>query len=315
MDEIDLQICQLLMANSRLPQRDIADKLGIGVAIVHRRMQSLVDQGVIKGFTASISRSYLGAVGAQLDGVCECAILEGSLDQLKKNGSVSSVLTSAANLTSLTLILRSIEDLGPTAENIAKILKMSRPSVTISMKVLVGTEPLEREFTGDRKLTQLDYRIINALHQNARKPIIDLADEINITPKTARYHLEMMEQEGSVQYELNWDPARTAGATFIVRIGLKPGCDRTEFINQIKKRYGATFILTFIHSNIMDQVCGYCWAPTVGKHSDLITSLKSESMVADVRSGIVHDQWSFETWRDTLLRERASKVTVQIPMR
>jgi DNA-binding Lrp family transcriptional regulator len=307
MDEVDLRICQLLFANSRLSQRDITDQLGIGAANTHRRIQSLVEEGVIRVFTANISRSYLGAVAVQVDGVCGCRSVEGALKQLGSNGSVSSVLVSAANLTSLTLILPNINDLGLAVEHIRKALQMQQPKVTISMKIYVGTQPLEKEFTGGRELGRIDYRIINALHHNSRKPVIDLADEIDITPKTARYHLEMMEKEGSIEYGLDWDPARTVGASFVVRIDMKQGFDRGELINRISQRYGPRFILTFVHSNVLDYVCGYCWTPTVAQHNELIVSLKSDDAVSDVRSGIIHDQWSLETWRDKLLREMATK--------
>jgi DNA-binding Lrp family transcriptional regulator len=306
MDEIDLHLCQLLFANSRRPQRELADELGIGVAGVHRRIQSLVEQGVINCFTANLSTSYLGAVHAQVDGVCDCQPVAETLGALGKSGFVFSVLTSAANLTSVMLLLRSINDLGPTVELVRGTLKMPQPRVTISMKIFVGTEPLERVFTGNRELSRLDYRIVNSLHLNCRKPIVDLADEIDITPKTARSRLEAMEREGAIEYGFNWNPARTAGASFIVRINLKPGTDRSAFISQLNKRYGARFIYTFIFSNIIDYVGGYCWAPTVGQHNELVGALRSDEAVADASSGIVHDMWGFETWRDRLLRERAS---------
>jgi DNA-binding Lrp family transcriptional regulator len=306
MDEVDLKICQLLFANSRIPQRDIADELGVSVVGVHRRIQSLVDQKVVKGFAAHISRSYLGAVWTQVDGVCECQSVERHLAQLESIGPINEVLTSAANLTSLTLLLRRIEDLGSTVEKIRDVIKMPRPKVTISMITLVGGKPMEKEFTGDRELTRIDYRIINSLHHNSRKPIVDLADEIGITPKTARYRLEQMEKEGSIEYGFFWDPAHTSGASFIIRIDLRLGVDRSEFINMLNKHFGERFILTFIHSNELDYVCGYCWAPTVGQHNELVGALKANEMVKDVRSGIVQDQWSLETWRDRLLKERAS---------
>jgi DNA-binding Lrp family transcriptional regulator len=308
MDEVDLHICQLLCANSRISQRDIASEVGIGVAVVHRRIQSLVDQKVIREFTANISRSYLRAVWAQVDGVSECQSVEASLDRLRKNGSVASVLTSAANLTSLTILLKRIEDLGPTVEQVRDILRMPQPKITISMRIYVGSKPLDMELISDRELSRLDYRIINSLHHNSRKPIIDLADEVGITPKTARYRLELMEKEGSIEYGLDWDPARTAGASFIIRIDLRPGVDRSEFINLINRRFGARFIFTFVHCNELDNICAYCWAPTVAQHNDLVGALKSDDMVINVRSGIVQDQWSLETWRDRLLKDRASKM-------
>lgn len=307
MDEVDLRICQLLFANSRMPQRELSDLLGLGAAVTHRRLQTLVEDKVIRRFTTTISRSYLGAVAAQVDGVCNCASVEGALDKLQKIGPVTSVLTSSANLTSMTLVLRNIDELGPTVEQICKTLIMPLPKVTISMRIFVGAQPLEKEFTGGRELGRIDYRIINSLHHNSRKPINDLADEIDITPKTARYHLEMMEREGSIEYGVDWDPARTAGANFIVRIDLKPGADRSEMINNINLRFGARFILTFLHSNMTDYVCGYCWAPTVGAHNDLVAELKRDPLVQEVRSGIVHDQWGLETWRDRLIKEKAAQ--------
>jgi DNA-binding Lrp family transcriptional regulator len=315
MDEIDLRLCQLLFANSRRPQRELADELGIGVAVVHRRIQSLVDQGVIKGFNANLSTSYLGAVHAQVVGVCDCQSVAESLGALSKSGSVFSVLTSAANLTSVMLLLRSINDLGPTVELIRGALKMPQPKVTISMKILVGNEPVEKEFTGNRELSLLDYRIVNSLHLNSRKPIVDLADEIDITPKTARSRLEAMEREGAIEYGFNWDPARTVGTSFIVRIDLKPGTDRSSFISQLNKRYGARFIYTFIFSNMFDYVGGYCWASTVSQHNELVGALRGDEAVANVRSSIVHDLWGFETWRDRLLRERASGPRHPVPAR
>lgn len=306
MDDVDLRLCQLLFANSRRPQRELAEELGIGVAGVHRRIQSLLDQGVIITFHANLSTSYLKALHAQVDGVCDCQSMTENLEILKKSGSVFSVLTSAANLTSVMLLLRDINDLGPTVDLVRGALKMTQPRVTIAMKILVGTEPLEKVFTGNRELSRIDYRIVNSLHRNSRKPIVDVADEIDITPKTARNRLEAMEREGAIEYGFDWNPARTAGASFIVRINLKPGTDRSAFISHLNKQYGARFIYTFIFSNMTDYVGGYCWAPTVGQHSELVSALRNDGVVADVSSSIVHDMWGFETWRDRLLRERAS---------
>ena len=132
MDEIDLHLCQLLFANSRRPQRELADELGIGVAGVHRRIQSLMEQGVITSFTANLSTSYLKALHAQVDGVCDCKSVAENLDAIAKSGFAFSVLTSAANLTSVMLLLRSINDLGPTVELVRGALKMAQPKVTIS---------------------------------------------------------------------------------------------------------------------------------------------------------------------------------------
>jgi DNA-binding Lrp family transcriptional regulator len=52
MDKADVILCQLLLMNSRLSYRRLADMLNLSVAAVHSRIQSLIDAGVIRKFTA-----------------------------------------------------------------------------------------------------------------------------------------------------------------------------------------------------------------------------------------------------------------------
>jgi len=61
MDKVDVILCQLLMANSRLSYRELADKLNLSVTAVHKRIQSIMELGIIRKFTANIS---LGALKA-----------------------------------------------------------------------------------------------------------------------------------------------------------------------------------------------------------------------------------------------------------
>ena len=60
MDRTDITLCKLLLANSRIPIRELADKLGLSVAAVHGRIQGLRDAGIIKAFTARIGLGTLG---------------------------------------------------------------------------------------------------------------------------------------------------------------------------------------------------------------------------------------------------------------
>ena len=62
MDEKDLQMCQILFLNSRIPIRDLSDALDISIQAAHRRLTNLAETGVIKKFTANISLSYLGII-------------------------------------------------------------------------------------------------------------------------------------------------------------------------------------------------------------------------------------------------------------
>ena len=61
MDQIDLILSLLLLANSRTPYSELADILGLSVNAVHKRIRSMLADGIIRVFTAKVSLSALGA--------------------------------------------------------------------------------------------------------------------------------------------------------------------------------------------------------------------------------------------------------------
>lgn len=54
MDPVDAKIIELLIKNARLDNREIADKLGTSDRTIARRIKSLEDAGIIKGYTVKI---------------------------------------------------------------------------------------------------------------------------------------------------------------------------------------------------------------------------------------------------------------------
>jgi DNA-binding Lrp family transcriptional regulator len=182
---------------------------------------------------------------------------------------------------------------------------MGQPNITISMKIFAGNDPIGCEYTGKTELSRIDYRIIRSLHNNARKPVVDVAEEIGLTQKTVRHHLEEMERNGSIEYGVLFDPALCPGSTFILRVDLKAGADKLRYAQALNQRFGARLLLTFIHSNLPDSLCAYCWAPTAAQHYGMTDTISADEMVTKVGSGIVHREWSFETWRTVLLNKMA----------
>lgn len=59
LDETDLDILQLLLADARRPYREIADAVGLSPPAVSDRVARLEDVGIIRRFTIDIDRSQL----------------------------------------------------------------------------------------------------------------------------------------------------------------------------------------------------------------------------------------------------------------
>ena len=60
LDEIDNQILELLIENTRIPYTEIAKKLIISAGTVHVRVKKMEDAGIIKGTSLSVDYSKMG---------------------------------------------------------------------------------------------------------------------------------------------------------------------------------------------------------------------------------------------------------------
>ncbi|MEX6634296.1 Lrp/AsnC family transcriptional regulator [Hyphococcus lacteus] len=59
-DKADSQILDLLQADGRLTNAEIAEKVGLSQSACHRRVKQLEQAGVIEGYSARINRSAIG---------------------------------------------------------------------------------------------------------------------------------------------------------------------------------------------------------------------------------------------------------------
>jgi DNA-binding Lrp family transcriptional regulator len=94
LDETDLEILQLLMANARRPYSDIADVVGLSAPAVSDRVARLQDMGVINRFTLDVDRSQLrsgipvlitlevASTGPEVPSVKESLLEEGAVEHV-----------------------------------------------------------------------------------------------------------------------------------------------------------------------------------------------------------------------------------------
>jgi DNA-binding Lrp family transcriptional regulator len=72
----------MLLANSRTSYRDLAERLGLSVNAVHKLIQAMVEEGIIRAFTARISLSALNALTVIIYGRSDSV----STQELKESG-------------------------------------------------------------------------------------------------------------------------------------------------------------------------------------------------------------------------------------
>lgn len=60
MDKIDRKILAELQSNGRLSITELAEKIGLSLSPCHRRLRTLEESGIIKGYSAQLDASRIG---------------------------------------------------------------------------------------------------------------------------------------------------------------------------------------------------------------------------------------------------------------
>jgi len=304
MDETDLHLCQILIVNSRLPHRELAERLGLSVQAVHRRIQSLADEGVIRAFTTRISAGYLNAVQVYVFGTPEITSFKEVIERLAENDSTTTAVATSGNGLFLLVLLRNISELEGYVEFVKNAVSMPAPGVALEGTTQFLNAPARTAGAPRAPLSELDLRILHSLHRDSRKAVEDVAGELGVSAKTVKRHLDRMVSEGAVEFGIDFDASSSSGVVSFIAVNLRPGSDRAAVRRELAAEHGPTLITITAPSNLPDALMVMAWSATIQKQRQLVDRIGAHPAVAAARSHLPQQSHTFETWRDRLLSER-----------
>ena len=306
MDETDLLLCQMLLGNSRLPYTALADRAGISVQSVHRRIQNLVQSGVVQRFTASLSVKLLKAMPVYLAGRSEAKSMDQAVCRLEEDGSTGLVVVAGGNYLFVSALLQDPVDLETYVEFVRNAAIIPDLAVAAEGVAGYGDRQIHRRSGGDVELSPLDYRIVRALHGDSRKAIAEIAQELRASARTVRSHLARMTEAGAVEFTVRLDLGHVPGTTSFTNVRMKPGVDKARFRADLVERFGPRILFAMSYGNIPDELFVMTWSATSGQHEDLLKAVSADPAVGTLVSHALQSAHYSETWRDKLLIRRAA---------
>jgi DNA-binding Lrp family transcriptional regulator len=176
--------------NSRLSYRELAEKLNLSVTAVHNRIQSLIELGIIRKFTAKLSLFAKKGVLIFIFGTSKTNSIHDLNPKLEKNGSIYWLAIGGGNSLYIGVYLKNIGELETLVRFVKEAAEMPEPTVGLA----VSPVPLNmiRGVNPDTKLCELDYKIIRSLKDDSRKATSVVAEELGVSAKTIRRRLARM---------------------------------------------------------------------------------------------------------------------------
>jgi len=303
MDEVDMKICGILHMNSRISIRDLGDKLDLSVNSVHKRINSLVEDGVIETFVL-LPGTPIEAISILIMGNSQCQSMDECVANLSHNKNVWKVIVGLDNRLSISCIIPKLDKLRELTDFVIKTADLE------NYEVGIFEESYSKESAGedDEKrptLTKLDYRIIHSFSKNSRRPISDVADELNVSPKTIKRRLSKLEKEKLVTSGIYWQPTMTNDIITYLYMTIGPDIDVKNLWPTLKNTYKTNFITVYTFGNLPDFAVGVFWTKTMREMNEIQQSLRKDGGFKSIRSNMQYRAYHFDTWVNDLILKRA----------
>ncbi len=293
MDDTDIMLSLLLMSNSRTPYSELANRLGLSINAVHRRIGAMSESGIIRAFTARPSLVHLRAIPVWVFGRSEAAHPEEVYQRLGDNDSTYWVANSGGGYIYAGGYLKSISHLDAYVTFTRREAQIGEPTVGILW------QPANR--FPDETLQPLDYQILASLHKESRKSVTEVAAEVHASAKTVHRRLERMIERGLADLSIDWYPDASNDIVSLCHVTLEQKADRAEVLSSLGRQFRQNILVDVIFSNLPDQFAEFLWTNSMKQMHDLRDGIARVEGVRSVTLNVLQIGYMFDTWRDKLL--------------
>ena len=306
MDLTDRKILQTVQRNARITFRELSEKLGISITSVQKRLVSLEKAGIVQGYTAHISLAALGGTFVLIHGRSRADFAIETMDVLGGHEAVSTVLCGAQNHLYVGAFLKRIDHLDAVVTFVKEAGQIPEPEALIfntSSDITCVRNP-KGECSDATDLTNLDHRIIWALHENARRPLAEVAADVGVSAKTASIRLERMISKGLIEFHVEALPhLYTSEVLLTVRI--RPDADRRKIVEKMREDPVCFVDEDVTFSNAPNTVLFTLDVENMEQLFRLLKRVVGFDGVESIYHDVLLHQRYYSTWRDKLLKERA----------
>ncbi len=319
MDSIDFGLCMMLVVNSRIPYRELAEIFNMSTNSIHKRIKSMVDLGVIQNFNTKIGMvNFPNALSVLLFGTTEKENKADLLQNLGNYESIYNVTQASGDLYYIHSYIKHFNELDPLLSFVKQKGEINNLEIGLVSFSPVPNTPLHESKTenleelGDINLSNMDYLIINALKNNSRKSVTDVSDEVGVSTKTVRRHLSRLEDKKLIDYSIDWYPDKSAVVISIIILKLDPKSevDKSVMMIELRKKLGPAILFIWNFVNLPNQILVCVWTHTMKELQEIETSLLSQNF-ASVKVTILINGKMFPIWRDTYLEDKVREIKNQ----
>jgi len=292
MDETDIALSLMLLQNSRIPYRALAEKLNLSVSAIHARIQAMVEAGVIRGFTALPSLRVTSSLLTYTYGQTRAENLNELTSKLSANDSIFWVAQAGGGYLYIGSYVRNLGGLSALSEFLAKTADMPDPKVGIIAEFSSNPIPPRQS------LDSLDWRIIQELSNDSRRPLAEIAEALNASAKTVRRRLNTMVEKSLIDLSIRWYP--DASDDIISVLHTRHASGKSLDLKNVYRMLSPHILFPVSFINLPNENLFFIWTRNMKELKELRQRVEADTTFSLVQMNILYTGEIFPTWRDTL---------------
>ena len=251
MDELDKTLLLKLLRNCRASYRQLARELGVSCPTIKRRVDHLVEAGVIEAFIVDISQETLGVSWAYAEITSDLSEDRARLIQeISSNSSTNETFAvgSKSYISFAEVSPGGVYEYGKYLRGLTGVSQVDLvqarqiPTQMLSNQCKYSTRGKKVEFSTQQKT------ILRHLMDDARISILNLSARTGFKPKRIRRLLRELEASEGVHFTIRFNPSVESSISFILKIGfdetqITPGEIATWLENEFPQEYWMSFLL------------------------------------------------------------------------
>ncbi|MHA1908032.1 MAG: AsnC family transcriptional regulator [Candidatus Thorarchaeota archaeon] len=251
MDELDKTLLLKLLRNCRASYRQLARELGVTCPTIKRRVDSLVEVGVIEAFTVDISQETLGVSWAYAEITTDLSEDRARLlNEISDNKSTNETFAvgSKKYISFAEVSPDAVYDYGKYLRGLSGVSQVDLvqaqqiPTQQLSNHCKYSTRGKRVDLSTQQKT------LLHHLMDDARMSIQDLSAKTGYKPKRIRRILRELEESEGIHFTIRFNPAAESIISFILKIGfdesqITPGEIATWLENEFPQEYWMSFLL------------------------------------------------------------------------
>jgi len=295
MDDKDIEILKLLLFDGRMTYELIAKKVEVTPYLVKKRINNLVDLGVIMKFTTNVNFLIFQK------SVCyTLADVKQGVDQqelITRIGQLDEVSGGAISLQNKMQIIHIYSDDYDFKKNLEKLMEFEEIENTENFILLI---PPSLGFKNER-LTKTDWKIINSIKDNCRKTDVEIANELGISSKTVKRRLKYLRENNIILFMIDLDTSAADFLSYLLIVKFQRIASKSfnEVVKIVKNYFYVWRVANqeaFIFTVFIDKL----------REIDAqVREIEKIPYVKDVISFVPTKMFYFESWIDKLIKNNA----------